>query len=174
MAKKPAKAKEAEEKPAEGEGGAGAGKRKLLILGGAGLAALLVAGGGGAWWFGLLPFGGEHKEEHAETEHAPAKTSVFLDLPEMTVNIAAPDQRATYLRVKIALELANEGVAHKIEPVMPRVLDSFQVYLRELRVTDLDGSAGMHRLKEELARRINVAIAPSRVDAVLFKEILIQ
>jgi flagellar FliL protein len=57
---------------------------------------------------------------------------------------------------------------------MPRVMDAFQTYLRELRATDLDGSAGLYRLKEELTRRVNAAIAPSRINAVLFKEIVVQ
>jgi flagellar FliL protein len=57
---------------------------------------------------------------------------------------------------------------------MPRVLDTFQTYLRELRPSDLDGSAGLYRLKEELTRRINAAISPGHINAVLFKEMVIQ
>jgi flagellar FliL protein len=62
----------------------------------------------------------------------------------------------------------------QVQPVLPRVMDAFQTYLRELRPTDLDGSAGLYRLKEELTRRVNASIAPSRVNAVLFKEIVVQ
>jgi flagellar FliL protein len=62
----------------------------------------------------------------------------------------------------------------QIQPVMPRITDTFQTYLRELRPTDLDGSAGLYRLKEELTRRVNAAIAPNKVNAVLFKEIVVQ
>jgi flagellar FliL protein len=58
--------------------------------------------------------------------------------------------------------------------VMPRVMDAFQTYLRELRPADLDGSAGLYRLKEELTRRVNLAISPARINAVLFKEIVVQ
>jgi flagellar FliL protein len=61
-----------------------------------------------------------------------------------------------------------------IQPLMPRVMDAFQTYLRELRPTDLDGSAGLYRLKEELTRRVNVAVAPNKITAVLFKEIVVQ
>ena len=57
---------------------------------------------------------------------------------------------------------------------MPRVLDMFQLYLRELRSTDLDGSAGIFRLKEELLRRVNIEVHPHKVKRVLFKEIIIQ
>jgi flagellar FliL protein len=53
-------------------------------------------------------------------------------------------------------------------------VDAFQVYLRELRKSDLEGSAGIYRLKEELQRRVNVAIYPAQVESILFKEILVQ
>ena len=62
----------------------------------------------------------------------------------------------------------------QIQPIMPRVMDAFQTYLRELRPSDLDGSAGLYRLKEELTRRVNVAISPARSTRVLFKEIVVQ
>jgi flagellar FliL protein len=57
---------------------------------------------------------------------------------------------------------------------LPRVEDTFQVFVRELRASDLDGSAGVYRLREELLRRVNVAVYPAKVDAVLFKDIIVQ
>jgi flagellar FliL protein len=57
---------------------------------------------------------------------------------------------------------------------MPRIEDTFQVYMRELRASDLAGSAGMYRLREELLRRVNVAIHPARAEAVLFKDVVVQ
>jgi len=57
---------------------------------------------------------------------------------------------------------------------MPRIIDNFQVYLRELRLEDLRGSAGMYRLREELLTRVVAAAQPVRVKDVLFKEMLIQ
>jgi flagellar FliL protein len=57
---------------------------------------------------------------------------------------------------------------------MPRIIDSAQVFLRELRLDDLQGSAGMLRLREELMRRINAAVSPVEVRDVLFKEIIVQ
>ena len=62
----------------------------------------------------------------------------------------------------------------QIQPYLPRILDAFQVNLRELRPADLEGSSGLFRLKEELLRRINTAVYPARVEGVLFKEILVQ
>jgi flagellar FliL protein len=92
----------------------------------------------------------------------------------MTVNLSATPERPQYLRVKITLEAEDNGVIDALKPVMPRVIDAFQVHLRELRVTDLEGSAGLYRLREELTRRVNLAIAPNRIRAVLFKEIVVQ
>jgi flagellar FliL protein len=82
--------------------------------------------------------------------------------------------RTQYLKVQVVLELPDQQLMQQIQPVMPRVLDTFQTYLRELRPTDLDGSSGLYRLKEELTRRVNAAIAPNKVSAVLFKEIVVQ
>jgi flagellar FliL protein len=57
---------------------------------------------------------------------------------------------------------------------MPRVMDAFQTYLREMRPNDLEGSAGLYRLRDELTRRVNLAVAPTKINAVLFKEIVVQ
>jgi flagellar protein FliL len=156
---------------AEGEGAKPAKKKlplKLIIIA---ATALLVLGGGGtgAYFF----FAG--KKAAPTSQAAVAKPPVFLDLPDTLVNLAnANTERAQYLKVKIVLELPDQMMVQQVQPVLPRVMDAFQTYLRELRPTDLDGSAGLYRLKEELTRRVNASIAPSRVNAVLFKEIVVQ
>ncbi len=141
--------------------------RKLVIIAAAAVLGLGGAGGG-AYHF----LGGRMSEA------APAskiKPPVFVDLPEVLVNLSsAGTDRTQYLKVKVVLEVPDESVKTQIEPLMPRLMDTFQTYLRELRATDLDGSAGLYRLKEELTRRVNAAIAPARINAVLFKEIVVQ
>jgi flagellar FliL protein len=161
----------------DGAGGEGAPKKKrglvgkLILFGGPVLALLLV--GGGVYFFlfsGEEPAGGEHAS--AETPAGPPPT--FLDLPDMLVNLSAAGGERAVLKLAVALELSAPEAVAQIEPVMPRVIDNFQVFLRELRVEDLSGSAGMFRLKEELVRRVNLAVAPVQVRDVLFKEMLIQ
>ena len=114
----------------------------------------------------------------SRSEAAPAskiKAPIFVDLPEVLVNLSsAGSDRTQYLKVKVVLEVPDESIKTQIQPLMPRLMDTFQTYLRELRATDLDGSAGLYRLKEELTRRVNAAIAPERINAVLFKEIVVQ
>jgi flagellar FliL protein len=96
-------------------------------------------------------------------------------MPDVLVNLANPGgDRPQYLKVKIVIEVAEQAMVAQITPMMPRVMDAFQTYLRELRAADLDGSAGLYRLREELTRRVNAAIDPHRVNAVLFKELVIQ
>lgn len=148
------------------------GKLPIKLIAIAGGAVLLLGGGGfGAWKF--LAGGGDHAEKPAAA--AVVKPAVFFDVPDVLVNLSgANNERTQYLKVKVVLELPDAKLKEQLTPLMPRLLDMFQTYLRELRPTDLDGSAGLYRLKEELTRRVNASIAPNRVNAVLFKEIVVQ
>jgi flagellar FliL protein len=132
----------------------------VLLLGGAGTAAFLMLGGK------------KHEEAHVE---APVKPVAFLDLPDIVVNLAGGSaDRTQYLKIKIVLEVADQTIATMVQPLMPRVVDTFQTYQRELRTSDLEGSAGLYRLRDELTRRVNASISPNRINAVLFKEIVVQ
>ncbi len=113
---------------------------------------------------------GEAEGEGEGGEHAgPA----FLKVPDLIVNLNS-DGQPRYLRLSVQLELANEADMKAVEAVLPRVIDQFQTYLRELRIQDLRGSKGMYRLQMELLSRVNAAAAPTEVKDVLFQEILIQ
>ena len=99
---------------------------------------------------------------------------VFYNLPDMIVNLNSAGRKSNFLKLSVSLELQQQGDVSKIESVMPRIVDNFQTYLRELRVEDLRGSSGIFRLREELLTRINVAAAPTKVNDILFKEVLVQ
>ena len=143
------------------------GKLKLII---AAVFVLAIICGGATWFFFLRHHG---DEMHAEAP--PAKPPVFVDVPDMLVNlVGAPGERVQYLKVKVVLEVKEEKQVESIKPNLPRVTDIFQTYLRELRSSDLSGSAGLFRLREELTRRVNAAVSPNQVNAVLFKEIVVQ
>jgi flagellar protein FliL len=98
----------------------------------------------------------------------------FVTLPGMLINIAGADGRAAFLKLKLTLEAPDEEAVAAIEAHMPRVQDQFQGFLRELRMDDLAGSAGSYRLRLELLRRVNLAIAPAEVKSVLIEEMLVQ
>jgi len=169
----------------DGEGGSSkkGGKGKLLII----LVAvlLLVIGGlAGAYFMGFLdpvlealgvaPAQSESAEGETAEGEAPAGEAVFYDLPEVLVNLSTGQRKSTFLKIRISLELQSNNDIPGIERKLPRIMDNFQVYLRELRVEDLKGSAGMYRLREELLTRVSAAVAPARVNDVLFKEMLVQ
>jgi len=141
---------------------------KLIII--IAVAAVVVLAGGGT--AGYFIFAGSKETKPVA---AAVKPPTFVDVPEVLVNLSnVGSDRTQYLKVKIVLEIPEPSLQPQIQMSMPRVMDAFQTYLRELRATDLDGSAGLYRLKEELTRRVNAALSPNRVNAVLFKEIVVQ
>jgi len=143
------------------------GKVKLII---AAVAVLAIAGGAATWFFFL-----RHHGEEMHAEAPPPKPPVYVEVPELLVNLVGlPGERVQYLKVRVMLEVKEEKQVEAIKPALPRVTDIFQTYMRELRPSDLNGSAGLFRLKEEMTRRVNAAVSPNQVSAVLFKEIVIQ
>jgi flagellar FliL protein len=165
------------EKPADGEAApkAKGGKKKLILIA---LPVLLIGAGAGLWFTGILPgmLGMGHQERQAAAEPAPppAPTPGFVDLPEIVSNLNAPGRRASFVRLRARLEIADGSQAGAVQAAMPRLVDLFATYLREVRPEELRGSAGSHRLREELIARASIAAAPARVTDVLFVEILVQ
>jgi flagellar FliL protein len=193
---KDAPAPEGEEDATEGEAPA---KKKPPIVLIAAAAAVLVLGGGGAAAFLLMkpkPAAeagkghekpkkkdakghGEAKEGGAAAAGAPVIKEgpdgvVFYTLPDIVVNMQAADGRSTFLKLKLTFELPDEETADHLTPNLPRLQDMFQTFLRELRPEDLNGSQGSYQLRAELLRRVNLVAAPSKVNAVLIEEMLIN
>jgi len=165
-----------------GGGSSGGGKKKLLFI----LVPVLVLIGAAsaAYFLGLADplLKMFHKKEAAAPAAAedtakpgqPAPQAVFYDLPEILVNLNSNGRKQNFLKIRVSLELESPLDVPKIESVMPRIIDNFQVYLRELRIEDLQGSAGLLRLREELLTRVNSSVKPAKVNDVLFKEMLVQ
>lgn len=185
----------------EGEDGAAPAKKKpplkLLII--AGAAAVVVLGGGGTAAFMLLKpkpeaaagahaekkkekkKGGDHgkkgdgerKEGMAQVAEGPDGV-IFYTLPDLVVNMQTADGKPTFLKLKLTLELPDEHAVEVLDPNMPRLQDMFQTFLRELRPEDLAGSQGSYQLRLEILRRVNLVVAPTKVNAVLIEEMLIN
>lgn len=176
--------KDKDEKPEEGAAAeaeaaaeaaaAKAKKTKMMII--IAVASILVlAAGGGAAFFML----GKPKDQ-ATDQQQQAKVGdekgkpVYFSLGDQLVNLSGEGKHPNFLKVKISLELADEKDLPLMDALKPRIIDNFQVYLRELRIDDLRGSAGMYRLREELLMRVTEAAAPVRIRDVLFQEMLVQ
>ncbi|MCW3475114.1 flagellar basal body-associated FliL family protein [Limobrevibacterium gyesilva] len=156
------------------------GRKRLLLLA---VPVVLSGIGAGLWFGGILPplLGMGKAGVHAEGEaagppegEAKAKPPSFAEMPEIVANLNAGARRTVYVKLRSRLELARPEDEAAVQAAMPRLLDMFQTYLREMRPEELRGSAGTYRLREELIARANVAAAPARVVDVLFTELLIQ
>ena len=173
-----------------GEAGAPAKKKPPMMIIAAAAGALVILGGGGV--AAMLMMGGGKAEAHKAVHKKPeAKKdgdkkdgpnpisqgpdgSYFYTMPDMVVNIQSTDGRPTYLKLKLAFETPDEDTAEAITPEQLRLNDMFQSFLRELRPDDLAGSEGSYQLREEIQRRVNLVIAPAKVNAVLIQEMLVQ
>lgn len=191
-----------DETAVDGEGAPAKKKPPLKLLIIAGVGALVVLGGGGAGAFMLLkPKPAAEGDAHAEADkkaekgkeekgkgkgkegeapESPAVTRpgpdgvVFYTMPDIVVNMQTPEGKATFLKLRLTLELPDEEVAGELDPNLPRLQDMFQTFLRELRPEDLSGSQGSYQLRMEILRRVNLVISPAKVNAVLIEEMLIN
>ncbi|MDB5615831.1 flagellar basal body-associated FliL family protein [Tardiphaga sp.] len=188
-----------EEEAPEGEEGEGVKPKKklsmkMMLIAGAG-ALVVLGGGGGAAFIFLKPKpdaahaekGGKAKAKHGKEAKKGEKGKdgasavregpdgvLFYTLPDVVVNMQTADGRSTFLKLKLTLELPDQDSVDTLEPNLPRLQDMFQPFLRELRPEDLSGSQGSYQLRMEILRRVNLVIAPSKANAVLIEEMLIN
>jgi len=150
------------------------GKKKLFVL----MFLLLLGGGGtGVYFSGILDKYNDKKavaEADKPAAPRPAATSVFFDLPDMLVNLNSDESKPHFLKFRASLELQSEIDVVVLRTLQPRVVDKFQVYMRELRLDDLRANVGMRGLRAELLARVNEVIKPVQATDVLFRNLLVQ
>lgn len=150
------------------------GKLVLVLI----AAVVLLAGGGAAaaFFLGLAPFGGEAEaagHEAAEPKAPDPRDIIFVDLPEVLVNLNVTGQRLRFLKFGAALEVAGEEEAALVEQFVPRIADNIYMYLRAIQPEELAGPDGVFRVKRDLLARIN-QVSPAHVRDVLIKDMLVQ
>jgi flagellar FliL protein len=150
------------------------GKKALLIVG----ALAVVTGGGlaGAHYAGLIDTGliGGRDAASAGSESTAVSEPVYYELPEFVVNLNTGSRRTTFLKLRASLQLDSAQSVPHVGERLPLIIDHFQIYLRELRPEDLDGSAGTYRLREELLKRVQLTLAPVVVTDIVFAEMLVN
>lgn len=160
-------------------------KKKLIIIG---AVALLAIGGGAA----AMLTGGDKEapaEKAAKTEAHGAEAAepaldehgnpisdapVYMDLPDITANLNSTSRRTHYLNLKVTLELSSDKDVPVVEENLPRIIDTLNIYLRELRQEDLQGTAGVMRLEKEIMVRLDKTLKKGMVKDILFRDILVQ
>jgi flagellar FliL protein len=191
--------KEAEEKKADAEGAAEEGAegevqpaftpRKIILFIVLPL-FLIVAGGSTAYFMGWFSSLAPHEKLDCEgvgegdstfaacADLKAAETALvpgaFIEIPDMIVNLSSPGKQTRFLKISLKIETENIEEQRRLEPILPRVIDQFQMYLRELRIEDLRGTSGVYRMKIELLNRVRAAAPSVKVRDVLFQEILVQ
>ena len=152
------------------------GKRKLMLLIGLPVLMALIGGAAGAYFLGLVPGANAAVEpgEEVVEEVEDISDIVFVELPDLLVNLNATGRRMHFLKITTALEVEGEEQAETVRQFVPRILDSFHMYLRSIRPEELQGAEGVYRIKEELLARTNDAVRPAEVRDVLVRELLVQ
>lgn len=147
-------------------------KKKMIMIV---VVILLIIGSGVGAFFFL-----QHKKSVEEAAKADSEkkqqvpVQVFYDMDEMIVNLNTDGKNPSFMKLKVTLEVDNENDKQVLVQLAPRIRDVFQVYLRELRPSDMQGSVGLYRLKEELLYRINKLVYPAKIKDILFKDVLVQ
>lgn len=154
----------------EDENSAG-NKQKLSILAVI-LAVLLIAAAGGAYF--LWPNAYPWAEKTGAGASADVSEKSLIDVPPMVVNLRSSDGRVQMLKLHFMLVAAGPGRVDAIRGKLPIYLDALQPFLRELRPEDLNGSAAVYRVKEEMLSRSIDAFGDGAVRDVLIQDLIQQ
>jgi len=101
-------------------------------------------------------------------------TSITYDVPDLLVTLNGTESRPLEVKISLALEVEDQATLARLSTVMPLVIDTFRVYLREFGAADLDGAAGAERLRAALLMRVNAAIRPAKVRDVRLEDLQVR
>ncbi len=144
---------------------------------------ILLLGGGGAGAYFMGVFSSDEATDEAMAEEVPPEEMeppvmpadvVFVDLPDLLLNLNVTGKRLRFLKVVTSLEVASEEMAEIVRQMTPRILDNLHLYFRSVAPEELAGPDGVYRIKEDLLVRVNDTIQPAMVRDVLVKEMLVQ
>jgi flagellar FliL protein len=158
--------------------------RKGLFIVLALLIVVLAGAGGGAWWFMFRGAEAEAAEAEDTPDAAPAATGV-VPLEPFVVNLADPGV-SRFLRVTLALVVANEEIAKELEHdgiVRMRLRSAILELLSQKQSNELVTPEGKAELKKAIAHAAEGALAAGaaaddehhlEVPDVLFAEFIVQ
>jgi len=169
-------AEENEQNSADGQdneaGGGKKSKKKLIII----ILAIVILGAVAFFMLGGKKGSSAKKTNQEEIDLAKEEEekTYYYKMEEFLVNLNSPSNSTKFVRTTISIVLDSKDAKDALEKQIPVVRDSFLVYLRELRPSDLKGSSGIYSLKDELLLRVNKLIEPDKATDVLFEEIVVQ
>lgn len=138
--------------------------------------SLLIIAGVSVTYFWLF----RHK---AEPESSSIEySSTYFPLPELKLSIHKENDALGYLVIGITLKVASNAKLEEFKKKEPEMLDILHTYLTSITFDNLDksskncltSSVGLERLRENLIRRINIVLAPLKIESVLFRKLICQ
>jgi len=140
----------------------------LVVASGVGFGAFAVMGGN------VTELTGFAKQEEGGMAQVAEDVAFYSAMPKITVNLLSGNGQDEFVKVGAVLEYSDQNMEEIIFNRQARIIDSFTSLLRNLRVTDIKGSAGTQLLREELTKRANLVLHPHAINTVRFQEIIIQ
>ena len=115
----------------------------------------------------------ETKLPDAEENVDPDAPPIFIDLSDITVNLA-DTETSRFLRTKIKLEVRSEDDKAKVEAAMIKINDLVITNLASKEFKDIRSPQGKYKLKEELIYRLNKLIGGKPIKGFYFTEFVSQ
>lgn len=137
---------------------------------------LLIAAG----FVGLTTSFGSLGEATAFLTNLTATTSaeeesarpVYVDMRPVTVTLRR-EAGSTLARAQVVLKVPARDAA-QVAQLEPEIIDSLHSFFSTVDESDLEGAAGMYRVRAEVLRRIKFLDGGENVQDVLFTEFLVQ
>ncbi|WP_297772856.1 flagellar basal body-associated FliL family protein [uncultured Roseovarius sp.] len=152
--------------------------KKPLLVG----LVLAVLGGGGGYFVvgsGILALGADiadSGEDGAEMEHAIPVAEMpdvaFVPISPLVVSVGQGAERL-HLRFRAELEVKS-AFKSDVEDLQPRIVDVMNTYLRALKLSDLEETSALVRLRAQLLRRIQVVTGGGRINDLLIMEFVLN
>lgn len=113
-------------------------------------------------------------EKRTSTNISQHYNSVMVDFPEIVTNLAPTNDKESYIKLSMTLELNDAKDQDGVDKKLNILKDTIIVFLREVRASDLTSAGGSMMLKTEVTKRVNKILYPIEIKDVLFKEIFVN
>ncbi len=96
---------------------------------------------------------------------------IFHDFPPLIISLS---ESGYFLKLVLAAELVAKDDRLEIENYAPKIVDGFQTYLRDLKLSDLKGSAGVEKIRSNLLEVARRTVGRGKVKSILVREMIVQ
>jgi Flagellar basal body-associated protein FliL len=114
-----------------------------------------------------------HGERGGAVTVALGGSTSYHVLPEFVTDLKTSRSRPHYLQLAAVVEVQEEAVG-KLQAQELRILSDVQTRLRDFQREDLAGTAGLERVRRDIAAVVDRHIAPARVCEILFTKFLLD